>query len=86
MHEMIPSTTIVGPDVISAPQKPHSRRTDHQHGPEGASPRLPRLVVVSYLAHAPFSPRGARTRALLSELRRQWTVEHHGRIVEPGRG
>ena len=30
---------------------------------------------MSYLAHAPFSPRGARTRALLSELRRQWTVE-----------
>jgi hypothetical protein len=34
-----------------------------------------RLIVVSYLAHAPFSPRGIRTRELLSVLRRDWSVE-----------
>jgi hypothetical protein len=33
------------------------------------------LVVVSYLANAPFSPRGIRTRALLETLRRDWLVE-----------
>lgn len=35
----------------------------------------PRLVVVSYLANSPFSPRGIRTQALLNALRRDWSVE-----------
>ncbi len=34
-----------------------------------------RIVVVSYLAHDPFSPRGIRTRALVRELERQRLVE-----------
>ena len=34
----------------------------------------PRLVVVSYLAHAPFSPRGVRTRALLEALAADWQI------------
>ena len=35
----------------------------------------PRLVVVSYAAHAPFSPRGIRTRELLERLQDEWTIE-----------
>jgi hypothetical protein len=34
-----------------------------------------RLVIVSYLAHAPFSPRGIRTRALHEHLQNSWKVE-----------
>jgi hypothetical protein len=37
--------------------------------------RRPGLVVVSYLADAPFSPRGIRTRTLLEALRHDWKVE-----------
>jgi hypothetical protein len=40
----------------------------------GARPER-RLVVVSYLAHAPLSPRGVRTRALVERLSRDWEVE-----------
>jgi hypothetical protein len=35
----------------------------------------PRLVVVSYLAHAPFAPRGIRTRALVRALEDRWRIE-----------
>lgn len=45
------------------------------HDPPDVAIRLPRLIVVSYLAHAPLTPRGVRTRALLDGLRREWTVE-----------
>ncbi len=34
-----------------------------------------RIVVVSYLAHDPFAPRGIRTRALVRELERERSVE-----------
>jgi hypothetical protein len=37
--------------------------------------RRPRLVVVSYTADAPFSPRGIRTRTLLEALWHDWQVE-----------
>jgi hypothetical protein len=37
--------------------------------------RRPRLVVVSYMADAPFAPRGIRTRTLLEALRRDWKIE-----------
>jgi hypothetical protein len=40
-----------------------------------AGDRRPRLVVVSYLADAPFSPRGIRTRRLLEALRHDWKLE-----------
>jgi hypothetical protein len=40
-----------------------------------AGDHRPRLVVVSYLADAPFSPRGIRTRMLLEALRHDWEVE-----------
>jgi Glycosyl transferase 4-like domain len=39
------------------------------------SDRRPRLVVVSFMAEAPFSPRGIRTRTLLEALRQDWKVE-----------
>jgi hypothetical protein len=37
--------------------------------------RRPRLVIVSYMADAPFSPRGIRTRTMLEALRHDWQVE-----------
>jgi hypothetical protein len=37
--------------------------------------RRPRLVVISYMADAPFTPRGIRTRMLLEALRHDWKVE-----------
>jgi hypothetical protein len=37
--------------------------------------RRPGLVVVSFMAGAPFSPRGIRTRMLLEALRQDWRVE-----------
>jgi hypothetical protein len=40
-----------------------------------AGDRRPRLVVVSYMADAPFSPRGIRTRRLLEALRHDWKLE-----------
>jgi len=40
----------------------------------GATNR-PRLIVVSYLAHAPFAPRGIRTRELVVPLLQNWSVE-----------
>jgi hypothetical protein len=40
-----------------------------------AGDHRPRLVVVSYLADAPFSPRGIRTRMLLEALRHDWNLE-----------
>jgi len=36
--------------------------------------RRPRLLVVSYLAHAVLSPRGARTQALLGALSDDWNI------------
>ena len=45
-----------------------------------------RLVVVSYMANAPFSARGIRTRALLEYLERRWSVELiAGPTDRPGR-
>jgi hypothetical protein len=35
----------------------------------------PRLIVVSYLAHAPLGPRGDRTRELLTALQCDWSTE-----------
>src|SRR5207244_6715443 len=35
----------------------------------------PRLLVVSYLAEAALSPRGARTQALLGALSNDWNIE-----------
>jgi hypothetical protein len=72
---MIPGATFRGADATGTLQEPESRARCHERSPEDAAPRLPRLVVVSYLTHAPFTPRGLRTRALLTELRREWTVE-----------
>jgi hypothetical protein len=40
---------------------------------DGASSQ--RLIVVSYLANAPFPPRGVRTQALLEALQREWSIE-----------
>jgi hypothetical protein len=40
-----------------------------------AGDRRRRLVVVSYMADAPFSPRGIRTRMLLEALRHDWKLE-----------
>jgi hypothetical protein len=40
-----------------------------------AGDHRPRLVVVSYMADVPFSPRGIRTRMLLEALRHDWQVE-----------
>lgn len=37
----------------------------------------PRLAVVSYLGHDPFTPRGVRTRALVEALGCDWTIEQH---------
>jgi hypothetical protein len=34
-----------------------------------------RLIVVSYMANAPLSPRGIRTQKLLEALRRDWSIE-----------
>lgn len=38
-------------------------------------PRDDKLLVVSYLANSPFSPRGIRTRELLAALKTDWSVE-----------
>ena len=42
--------------------------------PAGRESR-PRIVVVSYLAHSPYSPRGIRTRAVVEALQRKCSVE-----------
>jgi hypothetical protein len=72
---MTPSTTVGDTYSTDILQELDSRAMFHQLGPEDVRPRLPRLIVVSYLTHAPFSPRGVRTRALLFRLRRHWAVE-----------
>jgi hypothetical protein len=48
--------------------------SERSEGPRD-SDRRPRLVVVSFMAHAPFSPRGIRTRTLIEALRHDWQVE-----------
>lgn len=35
----------------------------------------PHIIVVSYLAHSPYSPRGVRTRAIVEALQRECSVE-----------
>jgi hypothetical protein len=40
-----------------------------------AGEHCPRLVVVSYMANAPFTPRGIRTRMLLEALQHDWKLE-----------
>jgi hypothetical protein len=52
-----------------------SRPSTRACGASGVGGRIPRLIVVSYLAHSPFTPRGLRTRSLLEGLRREWAVD-----------
>jgi hypothetical protein len=57
----------------AVPGRGQDRRGQPRVRKSGSLP--PSLAVVSYLANAQFSPRGIRTRALLGELRREWSVE-----------
>jgi hypothetical protein len=48
-----------------------------------ASAERPRLIVVSYFAHAPLGPRGDRTQQVLSALERTWSIDVIARPVAP---